>query len=145
MLNKEEIESIKEITKLQEDEMENVVNAEMPTVLKKVAGGLTLKEMKYFKDKKIFNLKEKEVEKEVIKKVIAEDGEIEEKIENVVERLSLSNDELIFDVVVPLLELRGVVESDLEDVVGSDYLTYYRRVEALTNNPKLQVKVEKKN
>jgi len=124
MLNKEEIDSLKEITELQKKEIRDVIYADMPIVLKKVSGGLKLKEMKFFKGKNIFNLKEKE-----------KDGE----------RTILSNDELIFDVVVPLLELRGVVESDLDDVEGSDYLTYYRRVEALTNNPKLQDEVEKKN
>jgi len=124
MFNKDELESIKELTKLQKDEIKDIIEADMPVVLKKASGGLTLKEMKSFKDKKIFNLKEKEV-----------DGK----------RVQLSNDEIIFDVVVPLLEGRGVNVDELDDVVGSDYITYYRRVEALTNNPKIKDEVEKKN
>lgn len=124
MLNKEELESIKEVTKLQKDEIKKVIEAKMPPILKKVSGGLTLKEMKFFKNKKIYNLKEKEI-----------DGE----------RVPLTNDEIIFDVVVPLLELRNVSEDQLDDVVGSDYISFYQRVEALTNNPKLQDEVEKKN
>ena len=124
MFNKDELESIKEFTKLQKDEIKDIIEADMPVVLKKASGGLTLKEMKSFKDKKIFNLKEKEV-----------DGK----------RVQLSNDEIIFDVVVPLLEGRGVNVDELDDVVGSDYITYYRRVEALTNNPKIKDEVEKKN
>jgi len=124
MFNKDELESIKELTKLQKDEIKDIIEADMPVVLKKASGGLTLKEMKSFKDKKIFNMKEKEV-----------DGK----------RVQLSNDEIIFDVVVPLLEGRGVNVDELDDVVGSDYITYYRRVEALTNNPKIKDEVEKKN
>jgi len=125
MINKEEIAAILEIQTLQKDEQEKVINADMPMVLKKVSGGLTFKEMKHFKDLKIFNLKEK----------LNEDGK----------KVQLTNEDVIFDVVVPLLELRGVNADDLNDVQGSDYLTFYRRVEALTNNPKLQESVEKKS
>jgi len=125
MISQDEINAIKEITKLQKEETQSILSAKMPMVLQKISGGLTFKEMKAFKDKGIVELKEK----------VNEKGE----------KTLLSNEEAIFEVVVPLLEMRGVDAETLNDVEGADYLTYYRKVEALTNNPKLQEEVEKKN
>lgn len=124
MIDKETIQNIKEITELQKEELLELISADMPIQLKKVSQGLNIKEMKFFRDKGILNLKEKMV-----------DGK----------KTALGNDDVIFDVIVPLLELRGVTEDDLNDIEGAYYLTFYRKVEALTNNPKIKKEVEKKN
>jgi len=125
MFKNEDIDLMLKIQTIHKEEQSQIIYADMPVVLKKVSGGLTFKEMKYFKEKNIFNLKEK--------------------IDDAGNRVILTNEDAIFDVVVPLLEIRGVDADDLNDVQGSDYLTFYRKVEALTNNPKLQESVEKKS
>ena len=119
-----ELQVMKELLQSRRQDLIDAVTAELPEPLQSVSHGLNFKELKYFKDIGI---------KELRFKVNGD------------EEIPLSVDEIIFDVVVPILEMRGVNAEDLDEITGSDYLSFYTKVEALTTNPKLKVEIEKKN
>lgn len=125
MIDKNEIEALKELQELQKQEIVDGINAKLPKCLQDVSQGLNFKELKKFRDLKITNLREKEDEKG--------------------EKKTLDNEEVIYEVVVPLLEMRNVKDSELDNISVSDLLSFYRKVEALTNNPSIQEEIEKKN
>ena len=119
-----ELQVMKELMESRRQELIEAVTVDLPEPLASVSNGLNLKELKYFKDIGIRDLRVK----------IDGDNEV-----------PLTVEEIIFDVVVPLLEMRGVNADDLDDITGSDYLSFYNKVEALTTNPKLKVEIEKKS
>lgn len=119
-----ELQVMKELMESRKQELIEAVTVDLPEPLAGVSNGLNLKELKYFKDIGIRDLRVK----------IDGDNEV-----------PLTVEEIIFDVVVPLLEMRGVNADDLDDITGSDYLSFYNKVEALTTNPKLKVEIEKKS
>ena len=125
MIDKNEIEALKELQELQKQEIVDGINAKLPKCLQDVSQGLNFKELKKFRDLKITNLREKEDEKG--------------------EKKILDNEEVIYEVVVPLLEMRNVKDSELDNISVSDLLSFYRKIEALTNNPSIQEEIEKKN
>jgi len=125
MIDKKELDALKELQDLQKQEMISSVKAKLPDYLEKISQGLTYSELKKFKELKIVNLKEKEDEKG--------------------NKVLLSNEEVIYEVVIPLLEMRGVKDSDMDNVSVSDLLTFYNKVDTLTNNPTIQENIEKKN
>ncbi len=125
MIDKNEIEALKELQELQKQEIVDGINAKLPKCLQDVSQGLNFKELKKFRDLKITNLREKEDEKG--------------------EKKTLDNEEVIYEVVVPLLEMRNVKDSELDNISVSDLLSFYRKIEALTNNPSIQEEIEKKN
>jgi len=125
MIDKKELEALKELQDLQKQELISSVKAKLPEYLEKISQGLTYSELKKFKELKIVNLKEKEDKKG--------------------NKVLLSNEEIIYEVVIPLLEMRGAKDSEMDNLSVSDLLTFYSKVEALTSNPRIVDIVEKKN
>ena len=116
---------LKEIRQAEEQDILKVLDAEMPVALKKVAHGMSMSEMKYFKEKGIHDLLYKK----------DDDGE----------KVEMSREEQIFDVVVPLLEMRGVVADELDGVEVSDFVAFLNRVRTLTYNPDAKRLLAKKS